>query len=101
MNRRIEDGLIAVIAADHMRAVIIATSLRAAGITTETFLSGGVKAQFKKAATAEALVIVRDDGVHIKDMLTDIQRPVAGDLVEAVRHVLFDGYHEGDGHGQA
>jgi len=83
-------GPVAVICADHMRAVITAHELRMSGIATETFLSGNLKKQFAKAYAGnfEALVIVRDDGNHVKELVYNIQRKIDGPIVLAVMDAI-------------
>lgn len=81
---------------DSNAKIGVATKLRLAGIPCETYFTGNIKKQMKKASDLEAVVLVLEDGTYIKDMLTGNQRPVTGDIVEAVRYVLYEGYQDDD-----
>lgn len=91
---KFQDGVVAVISPDPMKSVVIASNIRRAGIPCETYYTGNIKKQMKKAADLEAVILVFEDGLYIKDMLSGNQRKVDGDLVEAVEYVLTEGYYD-------
>jgi histidyl-tRNA synthetase len=89
-----KDGVVAVICSDPMRAVVVASEIRRANIPCETYYSTNIKKQMKKSADLEAVILVFDNGIYIKDMLSGNQRQVQGDLVDAVQYVLTEGYYD-------
>lgn len=93
-QRLMEMETVAIVTMDRMAAVVKAAEIRRAGIACETYYTGNFKKQMARSSNFGAVVIVNDNGIEIKDMLTGVQRPLVGDLVEAVRDVLFNGYYE-------
>lgn len=91
-----QEGVVAVITMDSIQKIAVATRIRSAGIPCETYLTGNIKKQMKKASDLEAVVLILEDGIYIKDMLSGNQRPVEGDIVEAVKFVLWEGYYDDD-----
>lgn len=89
-----EYGIVGIISDDTTQCIITSTKLRRAGIPCETFFTRNIKKQFKKSSNLEAAVIIIDGNISIKDMLTGNQKELDGDLVEAVRDVLENGYYE-------
>lgn len=76
---------VAIVAADHMQAVVAAASLRRAGIAVETFLQGNPKRQWKKAACYEVVVLL-DEGPTVIDRVLGGRLDASGmTLLDAVR----------------
>jgi hypothetical protein len=91
---KFQGGIVAVISTDPIKSVIVATDIRRANIPCETYYISNIKKQMKKAADLEAVILILDDGLYIKDMLSGIQRKVEGNLIEAVNYVLTEGYYD-------
>jgi len=91
---KFREGVVAVIADDMYKTLPYSSALRRAGITTETYFSNNIKKQMKKSVDLEAVVIIMNDVVSIRDMLSGNQRVVKGDVVAAVNYVLSEGYYD-------
>jgi len=89
-------GVVAVVTMDRLESIRVSNIIRRAGIPRETYFTGNIKKQMKKSSDLEAVILVQDGAIFIKDMLTGIQREVTGDLVKSVEYVLYYGYHEDD-----
>lgn len=91
---KFQDGVVSVVTMDKTEMIRVATQIRRAGIPCETHFSGNIKKQMKKSADLEAVVLIMDDGIHIKDMLSGNQRPVSRGLIDELRYVLTEGYYD-------
>lgn len=89
-----QDGVVSVVSMDRMAAVVAACKIRSENIPCDVFYTGNIKKQMQKSADFEAVVLILEDGTYVKDMITGIQRPLEGDLVKAVMHVLYEGYYD-------
>lgn len=91
---KFQNGVVAVITMDKTEMIRVATQIRRVGIPCETYFSGNIKKQMKKSVDLEAVVLIMDGGIYIKDMLSGIQRPVSQDLIDELRCVLTEGYYD-------
>jgi len=77
------------------QVVPIAAELRRAGIVTETYFSGSIKKQLKKAGKCQCAVLALGDTIIVKDMWTGLQKEVEFDkIVSEVREVFINGYYD-------
>lgn len=91
---KIDFDVVGVVSDSDIESIIASTKIRRAGIPCEKFFTRNIKKQMKKSSNLGAVVIITNGKYAIKDMITGNQKDLDGDLVEAIRDVLENGYYE-------